>query len=1372
MADEQQQNETQSQSASNAASTAASAAIAAGKAATGNVIGAAADVVKDHRLRNAIISIILCISLLITSGAMLIGSAITGTVEDLAQSWSENWDQNWEEQGIASNGSALYQYTIGALVAADQALLDTITGLFTSEHKQNGIDATNQSIDASTLVGSSDYETTIKSIFDEDSLTGADGALMKRLEMIKGRVEQRGKQIATMATAQYAFESIGLSIATILIEQFDNPILYNGVDWANCSVTVDTSAFRLSDLQALKILAAYSIQHDCDLTSVDMYDLMDYCGWYDVGFTTLAESSLGDENIYQTTSLSTVVSQEIGGVVGSGDTISYQLSAPKVPYWRGTFAPQWYYEEIAQIKNHNNAYFISSATKQEEMIPWGVSHKDDEIDLSAFTKLANYETYGIIDKLFTSGTAQLTVSRTEYHGADEWADEALAKFTGSILRMWNDTYGEKELYTDYDNHLTRDTDGNQTFRLKRGETGATKEDIVHEDIKTTYRYYLQNASNGAKTAKKAASYSGATISWTNIKASTKFNVYEETTVYTKTEDGEFVQKNKTTELIDSFKTFSSGKGSQAYQLQLEVRISYAPRSFESLTKDLMGLWPNSFQDTETGADGREYAVGHADEENLALTWTDTYTAPDGSVHTLSFERQFENQISAYQNIVEGTGEILGIDTSSLYALESAAGSDIVAMANAEYEYYHANGLSGGMRYWNMVKDVLGGHLGYDAPWCVAFVYCCAYQCGYIGEGAPFGPNWIFYVDGAFHEITTNGIAQGYRSAADDYKPVPGDLVVFALTANPSSLSHIGIVEYVEESGELHTIHGNANNSVLKSEYPTYQIGALTHPYSDTVIAGYIHPEYPTAQNEPVFMSISSTVGPTVNSRYITSGSYNLMLNGITRLRTSQLPTFIAELKQNYPDLYTQALEDALASRDMEAFRKEWNAISSSLKSAAFREAQIAITESVYLEPLAANVKSATGFDWTSSWARRELLWGLATTTDRYDALAEVLAAITSGMDVDISDKAFLEAMKEDNHLGNILNRNIDALWPDETQKIQFAWISSINKLVDKLLTTNVVISAANLSTACTEEEERQIWNALLEMTGNPYGAAGMMGNLYAESGLLSSNMEDSYEAKLGFTNASYTIAVDNGTYTNFVDDAVGYGLAQWTFGPRKENLYNLARERRTSISNLTVQLELLKQELNGSYSGVMNILKSATSVLEASNIVLHVFENPAVQTEAVERQRASFGQHFYEKYVSGFTSSGTVVSGNLTNMQIKVINIAMNSAQYGIEATAGYCQRWAALVYAEAGLSTDTSCCAYHSGQSYGVSSDWDIIPPGAAVYGYSGSKYGHVGIYVGNGKVYHNVGGVAVDTLTDWIRKYRGFSWGWQAGSDLTKYD
>ena len=64
---------------------------------------------------------------------------------------------------------------------------------------------------------------------------------------------------------------------------------------------------------------------------------------------------------------------------------------------------------------------------------------------------------------------------------------------------------------------------------------------------------------------------------------------------------------------------------------------------------------------------------------------------------------------------------------------------------------------------------------------------------------------------------------------------------------------------------------------------------------------------------------------------------------------------------------------------------------------------------------------------------------------------------------------------------------------------------------------------------------------------NEYGIAGLMGNLFAESGLNPRNLQNSYENVLGMNDNAYVAAVDNGTYTNFVQDKAGFGLAQWTF---------------------------------------------------------------------------------------------------------------------------------------------------------------------------------------------------------------------------------
>lgn len=136
-----------------------------------------------------------------------------------------------------------------------------------------------------------------------------------------------------------------------------------------------------------------------------------------------------------------------------------------------------------------------------------------------------------------------------------------------------------------------------------------------------------------------------------------------------------------------------------------------------------------------------------------------------------------------------------------------------------------------------------------------------------------------------------------------------------------------------------------------------------------------------------------------------------------------------------------------------------------------------------------------------------------------------------------------------------------------------------------------------------------------------------------------------------------------------------------------------------------------------------------------------------------------------------FTSEGN-------ELQNKVVEVAKNSKSYSIIPKKGYCQGWVADVYAKAGansgkrISADTAVLA---GRKWGVSKDWNTIQLGATVYGYAysyASKYnsaGHVGIYIGNGQVAHNIGCAEIVDLKYWIKRYDGICWGWNGGIDLT---
>lgn len=192
--------------------------------------------------------------------------------------------------------------------------------------------------------------------------------------------------------------------------------------------------------------------------------------------------------------------------------------------------------------------------------------------------------------------------------------------------------------------------------------------------------------------------------------------------------------------------------------------------------------------------------------------------------------------------------------------------------------------------------------------------------------------------------------------------------------------------------------------------------------------------------------------------------------------------------------------------------------------------------------------------------------------------------------------------------------------------------------------------------------EQKIWNFLKAQGLSDCGAAGLMGNLYAESGLRSNNLQNSYEKKLGYTDESYTAAVDSGKYTNFVKDSAGYGLAQWTYWSRKQNLQVYAKDARTSIGDLEMQLGFLMKELKEGYKSLLSLLKTATSVLTASNAVLTQYERPADQGASVQAKRASYGQTYFDKYAKP-TSTGKETNTVKTSVQ-KLLDTARAEIGY------------------------------------------------------------------------------------------------------------
>lgn len=169
------------------------------------------------------------------------------------------------------------------------------------------------------------------------------------------------------------------------------------------------------------------------------------------------------------------------------------------------------------------------------------------------------------------------------------------------------------------------------------------------------------------------------------------------------------------------------------------------------------------------------------------------------------------------------------------------------------------------------------------------------------------------------------------------------------------------------------------------------------------------------------------------------------------------------------------------------------------------------------------------------------------------------------------------------------------------------------------------------------ENDSYIWAELYNNIGNENGVAGLMGNLQAESGLISYRLQGDFTT--GYTKSiTYTDRIDSGEMTRaeFISDGKGYGIAQWTYSTRKAGLYDYWKNSSyTSIGDVRLQVEYLLYELQNSYGSVYSTLQTAPDILTASNDVLFNFENPQEQGPAVQAYRASLATALYNALATG-----------------------------------------------------------------------------------------------------------------------------------------
>lgn len=160
--------------------------------------------------------------------------------------------------------------------------------------------------------------------------------------------------------------------------------------------------------------------------------------------------------------------------------------------------------------------------------------------------------------------------------------------------------------------------------------------------------------------------------------------------------------------------------------------------------------------------------------------------------------------------------------------------------------------------------------------------------------------------------------------------------------------------------------------------------------------------------------------------------------------------------------------------------------------------------------------------------------------------------------------------------------------------------------------------------------ESEIFAECLRLGMTAAGAAGATANILRESAGRPDNLEDSYNRKLGVSDADYVRQVDAGTRDFLAPGQGGFGLCQWTSINRRRELLNYAQGYGKSIADPRMQFNFMAREMRQSYAYVWSILTHTADPYEAGYVMCAKYEIPA-NTEQTARVRGDLARQVYAR---------------------------------------------------------------------------------------------------------------------------------------------
>ncbi|WP_311486619.1 phage tail tip lysozyme [uncultured Anaerococcus sp.] len=199
--------------------------------------------------------------------------------------------------------------------------------------------------------------------------------------------------------------------------------------------------------------------------------------------------------------------------------------------------------------------------------------------------------------------------------------------------------------------------------------------------------------------------------------------------------------------------------------------------------------------------------------------------------------------------------------------------------------------------------------------------------------------------------------------------------------------------------------------------------------------------------------------------------------------------------------------------------------------------------------------------------------------------------------------------------GDLFNINVDTdkkVGPQTKSNYKPSTGSSYNQLRNDYAQARMsgAIGGPVTGSLSGNNNTEKIWKYFKSQGFSDAGVSGIMANLYHESGLESSRLQ-------------------NG-------GGPGRGLAQWE-GPRFTALQEFARGRSKSWTDLPTQLDFLMHEMKTNHSsGFMDYFRNTDSASKAAAKFENEFERPAVNHNA---ERGSTAEQFFNDYRYKFVSA-------------------------------------------------------------------------------------------------------------------------------------